>query len=139
MGSDPLRCENYHTSKIVPSRERSDPIFPDPNPKLLFYYAGCLLLSDLLAGTGNVLVHTLRRFVLGGIEQLERLARLRLGNTFQENGFCQCLHSLIVLAILSISEAETVIRNRIVFLRGDRNQVFLLRIAKLLQVKVRQT
>jgi hypothetical protein len=29
MGSDPFRCESYRKSKELPSREGSDPIFPN--------------------------------------------------------------------------------------------------------------
>jgi Tripartite tricarboxylate transporter TctB family len=50
-GSDPLRCEDSHTSETSPSREGSDPIFPTEfslRPPILALQAGYVVFIYLL-------------------------------------------------------------------------------------------
>src|SRR5437773_2751091 len=61
-----------------------------------------LLLSDLGAGSLDVIFHSGFRLVLLHVKLFQNIARSGFGNTFQKNGFSQGFHRQVVLLILNV-------------------------------------
>src|SRR5262245_43389940 len=116
--------------RIIPGISRNQP---------LFYYAVFRqLLTDLRAGGFYVLIHTLFGLVLVHPQLLQNLASALLGDAFEEHGLSEGFHRLIILHVLNEGNSQTVIRNRIVWLRLNSREELLLRWTEFLLMQVNQ-